>query len=82
MKDIQEAAGPLQVGTGLKSGSEAAIHFMRQQFESDSAEAVIMVDATNAFNAINRKAMLHSIQIRCPEFIINMSTTDTFCEWH
>ena len=66
--DIQETAGPLQVCTGLKSGGEAAIHFMREEFKLDTSEAVIMVDASNAFNAVNRGALLHNIQILCPEF--------------
>jgi hypothetical protein len=66
--DIQDTAGPLQVCTGLKSGAEAAIHFMRDQFKLDASEAVIMVDASNAFNAVNREVLLHNIQILCPEF--------------
>jgi hypothetical protein len=33
--DIQEAAGPLQVFTGLKSGAEAAVHYMREQFRQN-----------------------------------------------
>ena len=60
--DIQETAGPLQVCTWLKSGTEAAVHFIRQQFQAESAEACILVDATNAFNAVNRMVMLHNIQ--------------------
>ena len=67
-QDIQEAAGPLQVCTGIKSGSEAAVHFMREQFQLESSEAVILVDAANAFNAVNRKVLLHNIRILCPEF--------------
>ena len=37
-------------------------------FEDDSTEAVILIDASNAFNALNRKAALHNIQHLCPEF--------------
>ena len=65
--DIQETCGSLQVCTGLKSGSEAAIHFIREQFKLDTSEAVILVDASNAFNSVNRAALLHNIQILCPE---------------
>ena len=67
-KDIQETAGPLQVCTGLRSGSEAAVHFIREQFEKETAEACILVDASNAFNAVNRQVMLHNIQRQLPEF--------------
>ena len=67
-KDIQQAAGPLQVATGLQGGTEAAIHSMKLIFEQDSTDGVILVDASNAFNSLNRKAALHNIQIICPEF--------------
>ena len=66
--DIQEAAGPLQVATGLKGGAEAAIHAMRDIFEQDACNGVILVDASNAFNRLNRRVALHNIQITCPEF--------------
>ena len=59
--DIQESAGPLETATGLKAGAEAAIHSMRPIFEDSSTEAVILVDAKNAFNSINRKVALHNI---------------------
>ena len=66
--DIQEAAGPLQVATGLESGEEAAIHAMKEIFEDDNCEAVILVDASNAFNSLNRQVALHNIQYICPQF--------------
>ena len=66
--DIQEVAGPLQVATGLESGAEAAIHAMRQIFEHEDCEAVILVDADNAFNSLNRQVALHNIQYLCPQF--------------
>ena len=66
--DIQESAGPLQTATGLKAGAEAAIHSMRQIFEDPTTEAVILVDANNAFNSMNRKVALHNIQVTCPSF--------------
>ena len=66
--DIQEAAGPLQVATGLKGGAEAAIHSMRQIFNDDASDAVILVDAENAYNKLNRLVALHNIQYICPQF--------------
>ena len=66
--DIQEFVGPLQTETGLKAGTEAAIHSMRLIFEDSSTEAVILVDANNAFDSINRKVALHNIQVTCPSF--------------
>ena len=60
-EDIQLAAGPLQTTTRLQSGAEAAIHSMRCMFEDDRTDAVILVDARNTFNSLNRQAALHNI---------------------
>ena len=67
-EDIQIAAGPLQAATGLQGGAEAAIHAMKQVFEDEDTEAVILVDASNAFNSLNRQVALHNIQYTCPPF--------------
>ena len=37
-EDTQEAAGPLQVATGLNGGAEAAIHAMKTVFENDATD--------------------------------------------
>ena len=66
--DIQQAAGPLQAATGLQGGAEAAIHAMISIFEHEDTEAVILVDASNAFNSLNRKVTLHNIQHIFPNF--------------
>ena len=73
--EIQLAAGPLQVSSGLKGGAEAAIHAMRNIFEADSTDAVILVDASNAFNRLNRGAALHNIQYLCPPLALSLINT-------
>ena len=65
---IQEAAGPLQVSAGQKGGCEAAIHSMREIFSEEGCDGVILVDASNAFNRLNRRVALHNIQIIVPLF--------------
>ena len=65
-KDVQQAAGSLQVCAGQDAGAEAAIHAMYDLFQQDETEAVLLVDTENAFNSINRKSMLHNISITCP----------------
>jgi len=42
--------------------------FTRGIYEQPECEAVLMVDAANAFNNINRKAIMHNIDIKCPSF--------------
>ena len=64
--DVKKAAGGLQMCSGHESGSEAAIHAMREIFDSNETEAVLLVDAENAFNSINRAALLHNIKAICP----------------
>ena len=41
---------------------------MKEVFESDENEAVILIDAKNAFNSLNRNVALHNIQYICPPF--------------
>ena len=39
---------------------------MREIFGQDDCEAILLVDAKNAFNSMNRKTMLHNIKVKCP----------------
>ena len=66
--DIQEAVGPLQTCSGLKSGSEAAIHAMKIIFDDEESDGVTLVDASNAFNSMNRMVVLHNVRVICPSF--------------
>ena len=67
-EDIKEAAGSLQTATGLKAFAEVAIHAMRTIFEDPITEGVTLVDASNAFNTLNRRIALHNIQMSCSSF--------------
>ena len=73
-KDVADASSSSQM-CGRKSGSEAAIHAMRKMFANENTDAVILVDAANAFNNLNRKVLLHNIKYVCPE----ISTYVTNC---
>ena len=65
MKDITDAAGPLQLSAGQETGAEAAIHAMRDISANEDTEAVLLIDAENSFNSINRKLMLHNLNFVC-----------------
>ena len=67
-EDIKEAVGNLQVCAGQQAGCEAAIHAMKEMYDDPACEAVMLVDATNAFNTLNRKATIHNVKIKCPSF--------------
>ena len=62
-EDVLDASGSLQVCAGLRSGSEAAVHAMHSIFEEEETDAVLLIDASNAFNALNRAAALHNIRV-------------------
>jgi len=64
--DIKAAVGNLQVCAGQKAGGEAAVHAMRTIYSDPDCDAVLLVDATNAFNNINRQAAIHNTRIKCP----------------
>ena len=51
---------------GQDAGCEAAIHSLRTIFQQEETEAVILIDASNAFNSINRKAFFHNVKVICP----------------
>ena len=74
-EEIKEAVGPLQVCAGHSAGSEAAIHAITNQvFNEEGADGVLLIDATNAFNQMNRAVAMHNIRITCKEiasYIIN-----------
>ena len=66
--DVEDAAGPPQLCAGQDGGCEAAVHAMRSiNFQDSETEAVLLVDANNAFNLLHRKGALHNISIiLCP----------------
>ena len=66
--DIQEAAGANQLCGGQIAGVEAAVHAVRQLFNSDDTEGILLVDASNAFNSLNRANALANVSSQCPPF--------------
>ena len=64
-KDVLQVVGSLQLCGGQVTGSEAAIHAMHDVFNDYSMEGIVLIDAENAFNSINRKIMLHNLKLIC-----------------
>ena len=66
--DILEAAGYSQLCAGQDAGNEAAVHgiAMRAIYDNPSTEAVLLADASNAFNNLNHQIALRNIQTLCP----------------
>jgi hypothetical protein len=66
--DLVDSTAPIQVCAGLHGGVEAAIHAIRRMYNDPNTQAILLVDAENAFNSLNRNAALHNLQYTCPEF--------------
>ena len=52
-QDILELGGLLQVCAGHKSRSETTVHAMNSLVQYKEANAVLLVDASNAFSTLN-----------------------------
>jgi len=64
-EDIIHAVETLQTCAGLESSIEAAIHAVSKSFEEDKSECLLLVDADNAFNKLNRNVSLENIKRLC-----------------
>lgn len=73
--NVQRVAGTVQLCAGQPMGIEAAIHAMTRIFDDDSCEAILMVDASNAFNCLNRNAALHNAEQLCPALATLLKNT-------
>ena len=64
--DLMDAAGTKQLCAGQTAGIEAAVHAMRSIFSKEDTEAILLVDASNAFNSLNRQVALRNARHLCP----------------
>ena len=60
-----QVAGPMQLCAGQPSRCEAAVYAV---FDSHDTEAVLQIDATNAFNCFNGQVALRKISTIFPSF--------------
>ena len=61
---------PLQVGVGVPSGAEAAVHVTRHWLHTNSGSentVLLKLDLRNAFNSVSRQAVLREVRSRFPE---------------
>ena len=74
-RDVLAAIAPLQTCVGVPSACEAAVHAM--VFSDTNVEGILLIDASNAFNALNRKAALHNFPRLCPSLVQIFKNTYT-----
>ena len=82
--DLQDAVGTLQLCARQVDGCEVAVNAMTHIFVEDDIEAVILavilVDASNAFNRLNRQVTLLNCDSICPSLspiLINTYHSDS-----
>ena len=49
---------------------EAAVHALREILQQEDTDAVLLVDAANAFNNLNRRVALLNIRCLCPSIAV------------
>ena len=64
--EILSSAGNLQLCAGQAGG----VHAMSDIFEEEETNTLLLVDADNAFNSLNRRVLLHNIQYLCPPMAV------------
>ena len=74
-QDVQEATGSIQLCAGQIAGTEAAVHAVRSFFHREETEALLLIDASNAFNSLNRETALLNIQRLCPSLATALINT-------
>ena len=75
---VVDNAGFQQLCAGQESGTEASIHSLREILDEDDTDGVLFLDASNAFNSINRKAMINNLQHTCPTIANCIRNTYSF----
>ena len=78
--DVLDVAGSIQLCAGQIAGTETAVHAVHFSFASDDCEALLLVDASNAFNALNCQTALRNIMSLCPSLatvLINSYRAET-----
>ena len=63
---VAECTGSVQLCAGLQAGCETGVHALRSLFDEPTTEGVLLVDASNAFNTLNRHLTLLNAQVVCP----------------
>ena len=64
-RDLQLLRGNVQMCPGQKNGVEHAIHALQRRFFEDRTEGILLIDARNAFNSLNRDLALKHIRKLC-----------------
>ena len=73
--DILTVVGALQLCAGQDAGCEVAVYSMHAIFDNPKTEAVLLVDATDAFNNFNCHVALRNISMNRPAIFPTLANT-------
>ena len=76
-RNLLEAVGSIQLCAGQDVGCQPAVRAMECIFAEDDTEAIILVDATNVFNRMNRQVTLVTCGTVCPA--MSHILVNTYC---
>ena len=69
-EDFIKYTGRLQICARQEVGIEAATHSMNMMYEDESTDAILLADAKNVFNSLNRQSFLHNKSYLCSSIAI------------
>ena len=64
--DIKEASANANLCGGQEAAVQAIFHAVTELFEGDECDAVLLADANQGYQRLNRKVALHNLNIICP----------------
>ena len=73
--EAERIGGNFQLCFGETAGIEHTIHALRREFKKENCEAILLIDATNAFNLLNRTTALENVRRMSPSLYIPPSNT-------
>ncbi|GJR17450.1 putative reverse transcriptase domain-containing protein [Tanacetum coccineum] len=68
-KEMSKYLSDFQFGVGVSGGAEAILHSVNRvlsEYHNDGSLAMLTVDFSNAFNLVDRSALLHEVRVKCP----------------
>ncbi|XP_022031302.1 uncharacterized protein LOC110932259 [Helianthus annuus] len=68
-KEMTKYLNDFQFGVGVSGGAEAILHSVNRvlsERHTDGSLAMLTVDFSNAFNQVDRSALLREVRMRCP----------------
>ena len=68
----------MQLCLGRKCGIEHAIHSLRHSFDDPENEAILLIDAKNAFNVLNRRTALENVKALCPSLRVALQNSYSY----